>query len=425
MENSELGEEVAWLKIDNAGLIYPSASNETWNNVFRVSAYLKEDIIPQVLQQALNIVIKRYPHLNVSIRRGFFWYYFQNIEKNPRVEEEKDYPCRRMELNSKQHLFRVLYYKNKISFETFHSLTDGTGAICFLNSLIGCYFNLLEKNISEKDLIINYKDKPTPEEIEDSFKRVADKSGKALRRAKKAYQVYGTPEPNGKLDVITLTLNSENLHQIAKEYDATITQFLVAVYAKAILNYQQFTIQKGKPVVISVPINLRKYYNTKTLRNFSSWIDVEYSSKQSQNDLLDLIELTKKQMAGITKENLQKNINANVATEKNIFVRIMPLFLKKIALQLSYKLFGENSYTTVLTNLGKISAPKEFENLVDRYECLLCKSIINAINIGVVSFANKMTITFTSCIKEHLIERDFCRILKECGLDIDVNTNII
>lgn len=424
MENNER-QEVSWLKIDNAGLIYPSASSETWNNVFRISAYLKEEINPEVLQQALNIVIVRYPHLNVSIRRGFFWYYFQSIEKKPKVEEEKSYPCRRMELNTKQHLFRVLYFKNKVSFETFHSLTDGNGAICFLNTLLGCYFNLLGKTITEKDLIINYKDKPTAEEIEDSFKRVADKSGKATRRVKKAYQVYGTPEPNGKLNVITLTLDAENLHQIAKKHNATITQFLVAVYAKAILNYQQFTIQKGRPVVISVPINLRKYYETKTLRNFSSWIDVEYNSKESQSDLLALIELTKNQMASVTKEYLQKNINANVSAEKNIFVRIMPLLLKKIALQISYKLFGENSYTTVLTNIGKISAPKEFENLVDRYECLLCKSIINGINIGVASFKNKMTITFTSCIKEHLIERDFCKILKDFGLDINVNTNII
>ena len=418
-------QEVSWLKIDNAGLIYPSASSETWNNVFRVSAYLNDDVDAAVLQQALDIVILRYPHLNVAIRRGFFWYYFQTIEQKPKVAVEKDYPCRRMELNTKQHLFRVLYYKNKVSFETFHSLTDGTGAVCFLNTLLGCYFNLLGKNIQEKNLVINYKDKPSPEEIEDSFKRVADKSGTAARRSKKAYQVYGTPEPNGKLDVITLTLDAENLHAISKKYDATITQFLVAVYAKAILNYQQFTIQKHRPVVISVPINLRKYYNTKTLRNFSSWIDIEYNAKNTENELSDLISLTKTQMAGITKEYLQKNINTNVKTEKNFFVRIMPLIFKKMALQLSYKLFGENSYTTVLTNLGKISAPKEFESLVDRYECLLCKSIINGINVGVASFKNKITITFTSPIKEHLIERDFCRILKEFGLDIEVNTNIV
>ena len=79
MKNNELQNEMSWLKIDNAGLIYPSASSETWNNVFRVSAYLKEDVNAEVLQQALDVVIVRYPHLNVSIRRGVFWYYFQSV----------------------------------------------------------------------------------------------------------------------------------------------------------------------------------------------------------------------------------------------------------------------------------------------------------------------------------------------------------
>lgn len=412
-----------WLKIDNAGLIYPSASSEKWNNVFRVSAYLKQDVDKEILQQALNIVILRFPNFDVTIRRGFFWYYFQSLNEYPVVEEEKTYPCRRMEINSKKHLFRVLYYKNKISFETFHSLTDGSGAINFLNSLICCYLNLLGANINEKELAVNYKDKPSIEDIEDSFKRFQDDSGNGKRLSRKAYQIYGTPEPNGKLDVISVVLNVNKLHDIAKQNDATITQFLVSLYAKAILNYKAFTLQKKKPVVISVPINLRKYFESKTQRNFSSWVDIVFSEKNNF-EIADLIKITKEQMSVVNKEYLQKNINTNVSTEKNFFVRIMPLFIKKLALQLSYKFFGEGSYTTVLTNLGKVNAPDGFENFVERYECLLCKSIINAINIGVVSFQDKISITFTGAIKEHFIEREFCRLLKSYGIDLEIYTNI-
>lgn len=421
MENIKDGEN--WLKIDNAGLIYPSASSEKWNNVFRVSAYLKEDVDPKVLQQALNIVILRFPNLDVAIRRGFFWYYFQSLNEYPKVQEEKTYPCRRMELNSKKHLFRVLYYKNKISFETFHSLTDGNGAINFLNCLICCYLNLLGAEINEKELEIDYKDKPSMEDIEDSFKRFQDDSGNGKRLSRKAYQIYGTPEQNGKLNVISAVLSVNNLHRVAKQNNATITQFLVALYAKAILNYKEFTLQKKRPVVISVPINLRKFFDSKTQRNFSSWIDIVFNEK-NKYEVQDLIEITKQQMSVVSKEYLQKNINTNVSTEKNIFVRIMPLFIKKLALQLSYKFFGEGSYTTVLTNLGNVKTPAGFEKYVDRYECLLCKSIINAINIGVVSFQDKISITFTGAIKEHFIEREFCKLLKSYGIDIQIYTNI-
>src|SRR5574344_1849762 len=92
-----------WLKIDNAGLIYPSASSEKWNNVFRLSAYLKEQVDKNVLQQALNIVIERFPNFDVTLRRGMFWHYFQSLSKFPVVEKEVNYPCRKMELNQKRH----------------------------------------------------------------------------------------------------------------------------------------------------------------------------------------------------------------------------------------------------------------------------------------------------------------------------------
>lgn len=422
MENKKNGTDY-WFKIDNAGLIYPSASNNNWNNVFRVSAYLKQPVDAKLLQQALNIAILRFPNLDVTIRRGFFWYYFQSLNNFPVVQEETLYPCRRMELNSKKHLFRVLYYKNKVSFETFHSLTDGTGALCFLNTLLCCYFNLQNHNINERELEVNYKDIPMPEELEDSFKKFADGSGKAKRASAKAYQVRGTPEQNGKLDVITAVVSASELNKIAKQHGATITQFLASLYAKVIINVQPSTAIK-RPVTISIPINLRKYFETKTLRNFSSWIDVAFKEDCKNASIDDLIAETKRQMSVICKEYLQKSINTNVATEKNFFVRMMPLFVKKIALQISYKLFGEGAYTTVLTNLGKVSAPKGFENLVERYDCLLCKSVINALNIGVVSFGDKLSITFTSAIKEHAVEREFCRMLRHFGLEIEIFTNI-
>ena len=414
----------SWLKLDNAALVYPSASNGAWNNVVRVSAYLKEDIDPKILQKALETVIDRFPHLDVTLRRGMFWHYFQNMQTFPKVQQETTYPCRTMELNKKKHLFRVLYYKNKVSFEIFHALTDGKGAVCFLNSLIACYLVLTGKQISTEQLEADFKDRPNPEELEDSFRRYADDSGKAPRNTKKAYQVHGTPEQNGKLDVITAVMQADKLKEKAKEKNCTITQLLVAVYAKCLINYQKQLIAKKKPVVINVPINLRRFFDTKTLRNFSSWLDVIVDGKDKTENLDELINLVKTQMSSITKENMIKNINANIGAEKNFFVRIMPLFIKNIALHISYKLFGENSYTTVLTNLGNVNAPKEFDEYVERYDVLLCKSLINTINVAVITHNNKLSLTITSCIKEKTIEKNLIAILESMGLDITIYTNL-
>jgi hypothetical protein len=119
-----------------------------------------------------------------------------------------------------------------------------------------------------------------------------------------------------------------------------------------------------------------------------------------------------------------KNINANVNAEKNFFVRIMPLFVKNLALSLSYKIFGERAYTSVITNLGKVNVPKDYEKYVERYDCLLCKSMVNTINIACVTFGDKMSITFTSSIKENTIEKNMIRAMKELGVDVTIYTNM-
>lgn len=413
-----------WIKLDNAALVYPSASNGTWNNVVRVCAYLHENIDPKILQQALEKTIERFPHLDVTLRRGMFWHYFQNMQTYPQVQPEVEYPCRRMELNQKKHLFRVLYFKNKIAFEIFHSLTDGYGALCFLNTLVACYLTLTGKKISTNQLVAPFDDIASPEEIEDSFRRFADDSGAAERATQKAYQIHGTPEQNGKLNVITAVLNAEQLKNIAKQRNCTVTEFLVAAYLKCIINYQKQLVAKKLPVVINVPINLRNIFGAKTLRNFSSWLDVVVQGKNKTEDFDELIKLTKEQMATINKQNMTKNINSNIGAEKNFFVRIMPLFIKNLALKLSYRMYGEKTYTTVLTNLGNIQTPKEFEKYVERYDILLCKSLINTMNISVITFNNKLSLTFTSCIKEKTIQRNFVALLKSFGLDMTIYTNI-
>ena len=149
-----------------------------------------------------------------------------------------------------------------------------------------------------------------------------------------------------------------------------------------------------------------------------------FEGENKNLDLKGLIELTKEQMKSITKENMIKNINSNVNAEKNFFVRIMPLFIKNIALHMSYKMFGEKAYTSVLTNIGQVNVPKEFAQYVERYDCLLCKSLVNSINVAILSFDNKLSITFTSSIKENTIQKNFVRNLQNLGLDVTIYSNI-
>ena len=64
-----------WLKLDNAAKIYPAARRRNWNNMFRVSCTLKDEVDRDVLQEALIHVAPRFPSISVRLRRGVFWYY--------------------------------------------------------------------------------------------------------------------------------------------------------------------------------------------------------------------------------------------------------------------------------------------------------------------------------------------------------------
>ena len=61
-----------WFKLDNASKIYPASGNARWNAVYRVCAVMKDRVDREVLQQALDVVIERFPSYNVILRRGFF-----------------------------------------------------------------------------------------------------------------------------------------------------------------------------------------------------------------------------------------------------------------------------------------------------------------------------------------------------------------
>ena len=74
-----------WLKLDNAAKIFPSVTNAKRHNLFRLSFELTEEIDPVVLQEALDVTIKRFAYFNVKLKRGIFWYYLEENKVKPLV----------------------------------------------------------------------------------------------------------------------------------------------------------------------------------------------------------------------------------------------------------------------------------------------------------------------------------------------------
>ena len=120
---------IRWDKLDNTAHLFPAIAGESRTNIYRISVTLKEEIQPDLLQEALDIVLPKFDGFNLRLRRGVFWFYFEeNGKPAPKVKEENTFPCRYIKENrTRSYLFQVSYYGKRINLEVFHVLTDGMG----------------------------------------------------------------------------------------------------------------------------------------------------------------------------------------------------------------------------------------------------------------------------------------------------------
>ena len=80
---------IRWDKLDNTADLFPVIAGERMTTVYIISVSLKDDIIPELLQEALDIVLPKFDGFNLRLRMGVFWYYFEeNGKKAPKVVEE-------------------------------------------------------------------------------------------------------------------------------------------------------------------------------------------------------------------------------------------------------------------------------------------------------------------------------------------------
>lgn len=416
----ELAKPLSWFRLDNAATIYPSIQDENWNFVFRVSAVLNEEVDKKVLQKAVDETMPRFPSFNVGLKKGVFWNYFEELPKAPIVEEEQKFPCTQFNISrSKYHLVRVIYYKNRVSVEVFHAICDGRSALKFFNSLLRHYFELLGKKLTGYDGCLDTKDRPAPEELQDSFFENATDEKGSKHKEQKAFKISGTPEEYGVVNSTMGIMSVSQIKEIAKKYNTGLFQFLASVLGLSIWRKNKHA---KRPIKLSIPIDLRSFFPSKSLRNFSGYVNVVIPPAKDYT-LEQIIEIVKAEFSRISKENMQGFINGNIGFQKNPLIKIVPLFIKNLVVKLCYKSWGEVYQTVAVSNIGLVSAPPEFVEYVDKYEVNLGRPKYNPYSIGVISFNDKLVWTFSSKIKENVIERTFFTNLASLGAKVCIETN--
>jgi len=134
-------EKCGLVPIGQCGVLYSALKKEKYAPVYRFSAVMKEPVDSEKLQRAVDRTMPRFPGFRVRIRKGAFWCYFEPNEKpGPFVKPDIANPCQPIrEKQDNDWLIRFYYYENRISFEAFHAISDGAGALTFFRTILAEY----------------------------------------------------------------------------------------------------------------------------------------------------------------------------------------------------------------------------------------------------------------------------------------------
>lgn len=417
-----------WIRLDNAAKIYPAAKRRNWTALFRMSATLTEEVDVDLLELAQRITMRRVENFSYVLKRGMFWYYMERSDGMPRILPDGPSPC--VPFHPKHNggfCFRVKYYKTRIALEVFHALTDGTGGMVFLNTLVAEYLRLrYGAAIPRGNGILDCTEPPRAEELEDGFLKYARSVGTS-RRESVAYHIRGIPELPDTVHVTNAFMPADAVLSRAKALNVSMTEYLTAVMILAVDGMQRQRVplpRLYRPVKINVPVNLRQLFPSQTLRNFSSYVNPGIDPRLGEYTLPEVAHQVHHYMRReITEKGMNARFSANVLSERNALLRVAPLFLKNLVLRTVFVAVGDKKTSTCLSNIGRIELPEEMAQYVTGMDLILGPLAFNRVACAAHSYRGTLCISITSTLRDASFERAFCTRLVQLGVPVRIESN--
>ena len=414
-------EQAMWYSLDNAAKIYPAVRSIEISGMFRITAIMKATVDPDCLQIALEKALERFPVFGMTLKKGLFWYYLEKNFRKPRVYPDNTYPCSKLDVDANGgYLFRLSWYGRAINLECFHSLTDGTGALAFLQYVVRTYLVLAGTGIAPDGSA------PSARETEDSFLRYYDRKTAKSDNGSAAFHLkaplmdpYAVAVTHGKMPL-------DALKKLASEKGVTLTVYLAALILYAVYtspyigNYGD--LQK-KPLKIAIPVNLRRIFPSQTLRNFTAVInaEVKVGGGATLDDFIARIAAQTKQK--VNRDYLLSLFSFNVGGERNPVFKFVPRVIKNMALRLSYNLLGERLYTTEFSNLGIVEAGEDLSPFVEGFTFLISPSAKTPLMATACSYHGTFTLSFNRRFYGPEIEQFVFSHLAAQGVPVTVFSN--
>ncbi|MGI6432760.1 MAG: hypothetical protein ACOXZ4_02700 [Sphaerochaetaceae bacterium] len=418
------------IPLDNSAIIYPPTVARYNTHMFRLSVDVEIEVVEQRLLTALEHVIERFPYFAVSLHSGFFWYYFTANKKPLAVWPEVSHPCGFLHRKRGAHgyLFKVFHAPRRIAVEFFHALSDGTGALIFLKTLVAEYLRLSGHPVGPDPQIFDLGESAKEAEWEDSFEKRYVPLKSIFGFESHAFHLKNTSALTDEVQAISGRIAIEELKRISSLHQVTITEYLVAELLDALQRVQTQEVKnpkRYKPVRISVPVNIRKVFDSVSMRNFTLFVVVGIDPRLGHYEFGEILTQVVHQLRGsVNAKSLSRQLSRNVAGRRNPLIRYAPFFLKKPFMKLLSDSYGDAIFSSTLSNLGSVTLPAEMAKLIRRMDFYLSPSKANKVSCAAIGVNGFVNVNFTSIYERKVdFEREFFTALVNKGIGVEVSTN--
>ena len=407
---------IQWYPLDPGEKLYPLSMKQGEMPMFRLSVYFRQNVQPDLLQMALDFTIKRFPSFATTVKSGVFWHYLDSTKRRFVVEEEKGIPCTPMHVaSSGSQVFRILYYKNRVSVEFFHVVTDGTGGMIFLKTLASEYLRLCTGVKATGDQVFDVEDAPDSSETANEFLHAKSYKGGSGFTGKPGVQLSGQLSRIKPSRILHLEMPADQLKARAKAHGGSVTAYMLAVMFMA----HKFATEEHTGIVqIQVPVNMRKFHPSRTLRNFTMYCFAGLPMDEITT-IEEMVPIIHQQLIErAAQEPMDKMMSTSVKMVQGL--KPIPRFIKKPVAERLYGFLGDRLISNTLSNLGVVTMPEEHKDLIEKFDFVLGPSVINKAACAMVTYGGTAVFSITKSTVDPSFEERILKVLAEDGLPVSV-----
>lgn len=421
MTVSNISQTRQWSVLDNAAKLFPATIHKYSSSFFRLEVLLNESFIAEPLQLAIQLTLLRYPLLQVRLRRGAFWYFFEPYNHPVRISPLNQYGiCEYVplaELKQNAPCWRILLHENRLALEVSHIVTDGIGAMEFLKTLLCVYYEKVYGKIKDWQQIKTLNDDYNEKEFEYSYKKHFHKKGNY--KVKLSSSFHYPDERGTKFCLTRLHLSLSQVQAVASSFKVTITELIIAVHLYVVQKIYKSKLLKNQGLVRElVLVNLRNLFGSETLRNFYLFVRPQINFALGKYSFEDVIRKVHYQLQdALDPYELQHHFSEYVRAELGLFRRIIPRPLKNLVLSVMKRVSGEQKILSSISNLGKIQLPQELESVIHSFAVAPLSSLVSGKDITIIGYKDCLTVTIGRYIKNINLEQELAKYFLKLGID--------